>query len=164
MNFCGCDLSLVGVSLWKASVGLPSLSKSVELNFCINSLSHCKTEYCKLCDFKRHTFMPHTVSVGQKFRLAQLVRARVSQAGVEVPARTGLSPETRGPHLRSRKLLVEFRSLRSCFLSGGSQGSHSASRGCPEALLTGPSPYGAAGDVFRASQGLSLRWSPVRCD
>ena len=105
-----------------------------------------------------------TVSVGQKFRLAQLVRARVSQAGVEVPARTGLSPETRGPHLRSRKLLVEFRSLRSCFLSGGSQGSHSASRGCPEALLTGPSPCGAAGDVFRASQGLSLRWSPVRCD
>ena len=27
-----------------------------------------------------------------------------------------------------------------------------ASRGCPEALLTGPSPGGAAGDVFRATR------------
>lgn len=84
------------------------------------------------------------------------MRVRVSQAGVEVPARTELSPETRGPPLRSHKLWVESESLRSCFLSGGSRGSHSASRGCPEALPTGPSSDGAAGDVFRASQGLSV--------
>lgn len=51
-------------------MGLPSLSKSVELNLYINSVSHCKTEYHKLCDFKRHTFTPPTVSVGQMSRLA----------------------------------------------------------------------------------------------